>query len=188
MRATALDLLAPVTDPALADRAAPLARRSRSAGARGRRRRCSAALPPAERLERLLPVLRDPLRAVRIAAAKALLDADRPAPAAAAQRCRPRRREWRAALLPRADFPETQLQIGGAALTMRDLRLAESAFREAVSLDPQLVDGWVMIARIRAATGDVAAARAALDDALAANPSDATLSALLAQIGSMQGR
>ena len=33
-------------------------------------------------------------------------------------------REWRAALTARADFPETHLQIGGAALTVRDWRLA----------------------------------------------------------------
>ena len=39
------------------------------------------------------------------------------------------------------------MQIGGAALGVRNLELAESAFREAVALDPQMVDGWVMIAR-----------------------------------------
>ena len=59
--------------------------------------------------------------------------------------------EWRAALAVAADFPETHLQIGGAALTTRDWALARQAFREAASLDPQLVDAWSMLVRILAA-------------------------------------
>ena len=79
--------------------------------------------------------------------------------------------------MSRTDFPETHLQIGGAGLTTRDWRLAERAFREAASLDPQLVDAWAMVVRIRAGTGDPDGARATLTDALAANPGDARSSA-----------
>jgi cytochrome c-type biogenesis protein CcmH/NrfG len=91
--------------------------------------------------------------------------------------------EWRAALASRADFPETHLQIGGSGLTTRNWQLAERAFAEAASLDPQLVDAWTMIVRIRAATGDAAGARTALEEALAKNPGNATLQALGAEIG-----
>jgi Tfp pilus assembly protein PilF len=85
--------------------------------------------------------------------------------------------------MARADFPETHLQIGGAALTGRNLEVAEAAFREAVALDPQLVDGWVMVARIRAAVGDVAGARQALDEGLGANPGQGDLEAMRGQLG-----
>ena len=168
-------------------RAAAAGRRGRGAervGGAGRRsptRWCAprppgrcGGLPPPERLARLAPALGDPLRAVRVAAARALLDATPPAaPPAAARRWRRRWREWQAALAARADFPETHLQIGGAGLTLRDWRLAEQAFTEAAALDPQLVDAWAMVVRIRAATGDAAGARAALDAALALNPGNA---------------
>ena len=70
------------------------------------------------------------------------------------------------------------MQIGGAALGVRNLELAESAFREAVALDPQMVDGWVMIARIQAVAGDAAGARQALADGLAVNPGQPDLEAL----------
>ncbi len=86
--------------------------------------------------------------------------------------------EWRASLLAKADFPETHMAIGGAALVLRNPRAAENAFRETVRLDPQRVEAWVMIVRILAATGDLDGARVALDDALAANPSSEALRSL----------
>ena len=85
--------------------------------------------------------------------------------------------------MARADFPETHLQIGGAALAGRNLEVAVAAFREAVALDPQLVDGWAMIARIHAATGDAAGARRAVDEGLAANPGQADLEAMRRELG-----
>ena len=85
--------------------------------------------------------------------------------------------------MARADFPETHLQIGGAALAGRNLEVAEAAFREAVALDPQLVDGWAMIARIHAAAGDAEGARRALDEGLAANPGQGDLEAMRRELG-----
>ena len=150
--------------------------RAAAAGALG-------GLPPPERLARLAPALADPLRAVRVAAARALLDATPPAGAAAAEPLAAAMGEWRAALSARSDFPETHMQIGGAGLTLRDWRLAEQAFGEAAALDPQLVDAWAMVVRIRAATGDAAGARAALDKALALNPGNPALRGLADEIG-----
>ena len=129
-----------------------------------------------------MPALEDPLRVVRVAAARALLDAPPPPGSQAAAALAAAMREWQAALAARADFPETHLQIGGIGLTTRDWRLAERAFGEAAELDPQLVDAWAMVVRIRAGTGDAAGARAALDAALAKNPGNPGLEALAAEI------
>lgn len=182
LRATALDLLAPIADEALANRAAgllgdpdPLVRTAAATLQRG--------LRPEVRAARLAPALDDPLQAVRIAAAKAMLGvppAADPGTAAAQARAAD---EWRASLSARSDFPETHLQIAGSALTTRDWALAVSAFREAVSLDPQLVDAWLMIARIEAALGDGAASLRTLDEALEANPQHPALAKAKAELG-----
>ena len=86
--------------------------------------------------------------------------------------------EWQAAQAIQADFPETHLRIGGMALTMRDWEGALAAFREAVTLDPQLVDAWSMLVRIDAALERPDRARATLAEALAANPDNAALAEL----------
>ncbi len=78
--------------------------------------------------------------------------------------------------------------IGGAALVLRNPRAAEQAFREAVRLDPQRVEAWAMISRILTATGDPDGARAALDDALAANPSSEVLQSLLGELNGVNQR
>ena len=179
VRATALEHLAEAGDAAVADRVGRLLLdpdpRVRSAAAGALR-----ALPPDERLVRLAPLLADPLRAVREATAKALLDA-RPVPGTPeATALAAALREWWEALMLRADFPETHLQIGGAALTLRDFALALQAFGEAAALDPQAGEAWSMVVSREAAMGDPAAARATLARALAANPGNEMLLALQA--------
>ncbi len=169
VRATALDLLGAVPDQAAADRvidllpdADPLVR----AAAAGTLR----SLPPDDRLAALAPLLSDPARSVREAAAKALLDANPPPGSPDHAALARARQEWRDALMLRADFPETHLQIGGAALQARNFSLALRAFEQAVRLDPQLVEAWSMVVRLHAAMNDAAAARDALARARAANP------------------
>ena len=88
-------------------------------------------------------------------------------------------REYQQALLAKADFPEAQLAIAGTALVQRNFTGAEQAFAEAVRMDPQLVEAWVMLARIRAAEGRVTDAESTLRSAMAANPDDQGLAALL---------
>ncbi len=46
-------------------------------------------------------------------------------------------------------------------------------------MNPQRVDAWAMIARLRAAQGDVESATNALLDGLAANPNDVNLTKIL---------
>jgi predicted Zn-dependent protease len=61
--------------------------------------------------------------------------------------------------------------------------MATQAFGEAVSLDPQLVQGWIMQARIAAALEDRQGAARAVSQGLAANPGDANLTALAQEMG-----
>jgi Tfp pilus assembly protein PilF len=140
-------------------------------------------LEPGIRLQVLARSLSDPVRTVRVAAARALLEAA-PAPnarEAAAQMAA--QRELAVALALNADFPETQLQVGGIGLRTRDWRLAEAAFAEAADLDPQLLDAWIMVVRIRAAFGDERGARAAFASAASANPGAPALAALEVELG-----
>jgi predicted CXXCH cytochrome family protein len=177
VRATALDLLGAVADMGAADRVTrlladpdPLVRAAAASALR--------SLPPDDRLVRLDPLLSDPMRSVREAAAKALADA-RPAPGTVrGQSLETARQEWSDAMSLRSDFPETQLQIGGAALQARDFARALQAFERAVTLDPQIVEAWSMVVRLHAALGDADAARAALQRGLAANPGDGRLLSL----------
>lgn len=169
VRATALELIGAVGDGQSAERAGrllsdpdPLVR----AAAAGTLR----TLPADQRQDLLLPLLVDPLRSVREAAARALLDVGMqpghtPHAALSAGLA-----EWQDALALRMDFPETHLQIGGAALTTRNFKRALGAFREAVALDPQLVDAWTMVIRLQAALGDSEGAQISLEQAIAANP------------------
>ena len=182
VRATALDLLGRVGHAPSAARVAvlladpdPLVRAAATGALRG--------VPPEERLGLLQPALADPVASVRIAAAKALLDA-RPQPATAAGAALVTAfREWQASLATRTDFPETHLQIGGAALTMRNWQVALQAFGEAVTLDPQQEAAWSMIVRLNAALGDTAAAAEAHAAAMAANPNSMELTQIGLELG-----
>lgn len=140
------------------------------------------AARPADMVARLAPMLKDERRVVRISAARTLLGA----PASFLSQLDPgafrqAMGEWQSALMLRSDYPETQLQLGGIALTTRNVEGALSAFGEAVRMDPQLVQAWSMLVRINMAVNNSKAAKQALADALAANPNDPTLMALRAQ-------
>jgi predicted CXXCH cytochrome family protein len=180
VRATALWLMEGAVDAELAARTQdllddpdPLVR----AAAIGAQR----AAPAQERVLRLIPALSDPVLTVRIASARALLDAPvARLPRTIAADLQAALADWRASLGNRLDFPETHLQLGGMALTMRNSPAAEAAFREVVRMDPQRIDAWAMIARIAAATGGPDAARKALSEALQANPDNAHLLAMQA--------
>src|SRR6185436_7440332 len=179
VRATALAMLERFASPDLAERSSSVLRDAdplvRSAALP-----LQQTAPPLLRIERLLPLLQDPMRSVRIEAARALLDVptsyfsetDKSIIQSAM-------REYQQSLLAKADFPEAQFAIAGTALVQRNFSGAEQAFAEAVRMDPQLVHGWVMLARIRAAEGRPNAAEDALNAALAANPGNKELSTLL---------
>jgi predicted CXXCH cytochrome family protein len=184
VRATALWLVAQAADPDTATRLAPqladpdpLVRISALQVQRG--------APPQERMGRILDLLADPVRSVRIEAAKRVVN-DRIArmPPSVEARITAAMGEWQAAMANRIDFPETHLVLGGMAASMRNLPAAERAFREAVRLDPQRTEAWAMLVRIAAATRGPGAGREVLAEALAVNPGDAALAALEGELGS----
>ncbi len=182
VRASALDMLGAAARADQAARLVPLLSdpdplvRAAAAGTLG-------TLPPDQRLGVLLPLLSDPLRAVRVAAARALLDAQAAPGTPEAQAISAAMAEWQGAMMLRTDFPETHLQLAGVGLTLRNWRMARQAFAEAVSLDPQLVQGWIMQARIAAALEDRQGAARAVSRGLAANPGDPALTALAREMG-----
>jgi predicted CXXCH cytochrome family protein len=154
VRATGLAMLAQSADPALKQQLSPLMN-DRSDLVR------TAAAPlardgdPAKRAELLKPLLNDPVRAVRQSAATELVSSD-PAlfsaeEAAAMQKALG---EYLASRQANADMPEAHMALAGTALGMRNWDAAEAGFKHAVELDPQLEQGWVMLARLRTALGD----------------------------------
>ena len=175
VRATALWLLEAAESPESAERMEPLLNDPDPlvrAAAIGVQR----GADPQQRAVRLIGLLDDPVRLVRMEAARGLIDAPiAHLPEAMAANLRRAFGEWQAAMSSRLDFPETHLQLGGLALTMRNPDAAAGAFREVVEMDPQQVDAWVMLVRIAAAVTGPDAAREVVSEALAANPGDARL-------------
>jgi len=182
VRATALDLLQRYATPGIADLTAfqlededPLVRAAAI--------RLQRAAPVAVRLKRIGPLLGDERRSVRIEAARSLLDV--PAniiPPSITPVLRSALGEYQRSLAAKADFPEAQMAIAGTALVLRNLPVAERAFREAVLMDPQRVEAWAMIARLRTARGNKTGAVEALREGLAANRGDGILTKLLNQL------
>ncbi|MEP2783969.1 MAG: multiheme c-type cytochrome [Pseudoruegeria sp.] len=138
-----------------------------------------------DRVPRIAAALTDNAFAVRFAAAQEMLPStSRIArlPKAVEAAFGRASAEWRTSLLNKADFPESHLILGGTALAMRNFPASLSAFEEAVRLDPQLVQAWSIMVRIREATGDLPGARETLTRGLAVNPSDPLLMQTASQL------
>lgn len=105
--------------------------------------------PPDIAIKSLVPLLNDTTRAVRIAAARSLI-------VVPAQSFTPDQRqllsvavgEFYKSLIASADHPNTQLGLAGLALSFRNIPAAKAAILEALSIDPQLSDAWIMKARL----------------------------------------
>ena len=74
------------------------------------------------------------------------------------------------------------MAIGGTALALRNPRAALQAFGEAVRQDPQLVDAWIMMARIQLALRDRDGAKDVLNKGLSKNPDNQFLQSMLKQL------
>lgn len=134
------------------------------------------AAAPQDQMDRLMPVLGDPVRSVRIAAAKAVLGVPRAAMTRSQQAVVGNGvQDWQRSLRSRLDFPETHLVLGGLALTMRNAQAAERAFREVVSLDPQRAEAWPMLVQLAHINGGPQAARQVLNEGLNRIPDDPSL-------------
>jgi tetratricopeptide (TPR) repeat protein len=182
VRASAMDLLAPVSSPAIAAETEP-ALSDPDPQVRVAAVALQRGAPQTDLAQRLVPLLSDPVRAVRIATAReflALRIAHMPADTTAALNSA--MTEWQRSIRNKMDFPEMQMVMGGIGLTTRNMMAALSAFGEAVDMDPQMIEAWTMIVRIHAALGNRDAALAALDEAIAANPDEVSLSLMRADL------
>jgi Flp pilus assembly protein TadD len=174
-RATALALLPPYLSPqsiatlqtGLADRD-PLVRRA-ALGA-------LEVLPPAQRLPLAAPLLADPVRAVRIEAARQL--ATVPAQVAGAEvRARIERglEEFVAAQRVDADRPESHTNLCTLYGELGQLTAAESECRTAMRLQPRYTPAYVNLADFYRTQGRDPDGEKLLREGLARAPDDATL-------------
>jgi Flp pilus assembly protein TadD len=172
-RATALRLLggylSPRSQPALAHGLAsedPLLRLAAAETAQ--------ALEPSERLALVQPLLRDPVRAVRIEAAQALAGVpprlwstpDRAALADALA-------EYRAAQQMSLDRPEAHLNLGNLHALLGERDAARREYEAAIRLAPYALPAYVNLADLLRAEGRDAEGEAVLRTALARAPADA---------------
>jgi len=175
VRATAIELLGVRLNPELGPRLYPFVEDDdplvRAAAANALR-----VAPAGVRGGIVAPLLADPIRSVRMTAALATIDLSTDGlTQEELDVVEQARADLQTALTEMADFPETQLQIGAMALALRNVDAATSAFSEAVRMDPQLIDAWMMLARIGLATGDLGAVDQTLSAALQHNPDNALL-------------
>ncbi|RIA45419.1 cytochrome c3 family protein [Dichotomicrobium thermohalophilum] len=153
VRATALDLLRRMVDASVLDETVPLLRDD-SPLLRAAALRLFQAAPAERRLQAAAGLLDDPVRSVRLEAAKLLIGQPLGALSAAQrQAAQAVLADYQRTLFARADYPETQMQIAGVAMTLRNFGAAQGALKEALRMDPQLADAWLTLSRIQAALG-----------------------------------
>ena len=182
-RATASYLLQPQMTPEMAAKAAVLLA-DEDPLVRANAAPLQRAADLSDRIARLSPLLSDPLRNVRLSAAKEFLVV----PASAMtplqrNNARENMADWQKSLANRLDFPETHLVLGGMALTLRNSVAAEQAFREVVEMDPQREEAWPMLVQLTQINSGAAAALAVLDEGLKLLPNSAALQDLSRQFG-----
>ncbi|MDG4549187.1 MAG: tetratricopeptide repeat protein [Candidatus Contendobacter sp.] len=142
----------------------------RSAAARG-----LEALPPELKAQHLLPLLDDPVRQVRIDAARVLAAAPKE-PLTEKQREAIQRGvdEYIAAEMTNADRPESYLNIGLVYSDQGRLDRAEAAYRAALDLQPTFTQAVVNLADLYRAQGRDSEGEKILRQALVRDPHNAT--------------
>ena len=187
VRATALDLLSRypgrsalgALQRGLRD-SDPLVRRAAVEGQEG--------LAPADRIAGLTPLLADPVRAVRIEAARLL------APAASSLAAQDKKRldqalvELEAVQTENADRPEALVNLGNLYLSRGEAARAEAAYRKAIALDARFVPAYVNLADLYRATRRDADAERVLREGLRHVPNGAALHQALGLALVRQGR
>lgn len=133
------------------------------------------ALPPSQR-RALVPLLHDPVRTVRMRAARSLASlTDDDFDAAGLEAFRKSADEYVAAERHNADRPEHRTNLGGFLAERGDYASAEAEYRAALQLDARFAPAWANLADMFRARGREADAEATLRDGLARSPADPTL-------------
>ena len=174
VRATAVEALRPYGPQALRGIAAatvdpdPLVRASAAGGL--------DRLPPRRRVAVLAPLLADPIRAVRIAAARGLAGVPRTA-FTSAQRVafEAARAEFVDAQTAVADQPAAHLELGVLAAGEDRTADAEAAYRTALRLDPFFLPARFNLATLLNRQGRNAEAETVLRDGIERTPADGEL-------------
>jgi predicted CXXCH cytochrome family protein len=172
-RASAIARLTPASSPGAGDllRSAlqdkdPLVRRA-AAGA-------LESVEPAQRGERLAPLLDDPVRAVRMEAARLLAGAPRERLTEVQRGALDRAyAEYVAAERFNADRPESHLNLALVFAAQRRVAEAEAEMRTALEVDPRFVPAAVNLADLYRATGRDPDGERVLRDLLARDPRSA---------------
>jgi tetratricopeptide (TPR) repeat protein len=128
-----------------------------------------SAYPPAQRSE-LLPLLADPVRAVRIAAIASAPPESLSASALA---------EYEHAQLENADQPGAHINIGNLRASLGQAAEAEAAYQTAIRLDPTFGPAYVNLADLKSRMGQNAVAIAVLKAGLEAQRAQNSHSAAL---------
>lgn len=137
----------------------------------------------------LMPLLQDASKSVRIEAAKAMLGVPvQGVPEKNRKHLQRAMKELQRSMLAKADFPEGQMVLGGVALTLKNFNAASQAFQQAIDMDPQLVEAWVILIRIKAALGQASEARKLLLKAIQNNSESYEIEQLAASLGLSIGR
>jgi predicted CXXCH cytochrome family protein len=144
-------------------------------------------VPPEERLA-VVPRLSDPVRAVRMRAARTLAPVPETAIGAAAAAYSRAAEEYVTAERFNADRPEDRTNLGGFFTERGRYQEAEAQFRSALTLDPAYVPAWVNLADLMRLRNREADVEALLREGLTHAPSDAMLHHVLGLSLVRQGR
>ncbi|HEX9207030.1 MAG TPA: tetratricopeptide repeat protein [Steroidobacteraceae bacterium] len=132
-------------------------------------------LPPELRAGAMAPLLADPLRTVRIEAARVLAGAQAHVPAELQPAWQRASAEYVATLQYNADRPESNVALGGFYAALGRGEESRQAFAHALRLDPSFEPAYVNAADALRVLGQEAEATAMLERGLAALPRSAAL-------------
>jgi Flp pilus assembly protein TadD len=140
------------------------------------------------RIPGLSALLNDPVRAVRIEAARLLAPVAASLGADAAPGYAQALAEFETVQAENRDRPEAHTNLGNLYLSRNDPRDAENAYRAAIALDPRFVPAYVNLADLYRASGRDSDAETALRNALRVVPAAAPLHEALGLTLVRQGR
>lgn len=135
-----------------------------------------SALPTEQRILFASPLLRDPIKLVRIEAARSLADVP---PASLGTDDRPAFERAYAELVASeqvlADMPGTQMNLGNLAGRHGDTATQEAAYRRAMAMDPYFAPAYLALASLLSREHKNADAEAVLRDGLKRSPNEGEL-------------